>query len=149
MPYDNLRNGRYSQLGQEYFITTVTANHRPVFLDFWNCRLLVKVLREVEDDGWGQWLAWVIMPDHFHGLFSLGERGTLSEAIGRVKGVSSFSINRHLGKKGALWQRAFHDHALRREEDRRAVARYIVANPLRKGLVTNIMDYPHWDCVWL
>ena len=29
------------------------------------------------------------------------------------------------------------------------VARYIVANPLRAGLVTKIGDYPFWNAVWL
>ena len=35
------------------------------------------------------------------------------------------------------------------EEDLRAVARYIVGNPLRAGLVRNVLDYPYWNCVWL
>ncbi|MCF6281296.1 MAG: hypothetical protein L3J28_03650 [Candidatus Polarisedimenticolaceae bacterium] len=42
-----------------------------------------------------------------------------------------------------------HDRAIRKEEDLVAIARYIVANPLRAGLVKSIKDYPHWDCVWL
>jgi hypothetical protein len=29
------------------------------------------------------------------------------------------------------------------------LARYIVANPLRAGLVEHLGDYPHWDAVWL
>jgi hypothetical protein len=29
------------------------------------------------------------------------------------------------------------------------VARYIVANPLRAGLVEHLGDYPLWDAVWL
>jgi len=29
------------------------------------------------------------------------------------------------------------------------VARYIVANPIRAGLVDNIGQYPYWDAVWL
>jgi len=29
------------------------------------------------------------------------------------------------------------------------VARYIVANPLRAGLVESVRDYPHWDAIWL
>jgi putative transposase len=48
-----------------------------------------------------------------------------------------------------VWQRGFHDHALRKEEDIVSVARYIVANPVRDGLVRRIGDYPHWDAVWL
>ena len=35
------------------------------------------------------------------------------------------------------------------DEDLVAVARYIVANPVRAGLVKNVRDYPHWDAVWL
>ena len=31
----------------------------------------------------------------------------------------------------------------------RDVARYIVANPLRAGLVERVGDYPYWDAVWL
>ena len=28
-------------------------------------------------------------------------------------------------------------------------ARYVVTNPVRAGLVDNIMEYPHWDAVWM
>jgi hypothetical protein len=28
-------------------------------------------------------------------------------------------------------------------------ARYLVANPLRPGLVERIGDYPYWNAVWL
>jgi hypothetical protein len=29
------------------------------------------------------------------------------------------------------------------------MARYIIANPLRAGLVDRIGDYPLWDAMWL
>ncbi|MFP3408382.1 transposase, partial [Pseudomonas sp. SIMBA_065] len=48
-----------------------------------------------------------------------------------------------------IWQPGYQDHALRREERLVHVARYIVANPLRAGLVKSVRDYPHWDAVWL
>jgi len=54
------------------------------------------------------------------------------------------------GKEGhSVWQDGFHDHALRREEDLKEVARYIIANPVRAGLVTRVGDYPLWDACWL
>ena len=34
-------------------------------------------------------------------------------------------------------------------EDIKALSRYIVANPLRAGLVENIGEYSHWDAIWL
>ena len=36
-----------------------------------------------------------------------------------------------------------------KHDDIRRIARYIVANPLRAGLVQTIGDYPHWDCIWM
>ena len=53
------------------------------------------------------------------------------------------------GSQGGLWQRGYHDRALRRDEDLKAAARYIVMNPLRAGLVKRPGDYPLWDAVWL
>jgi hypothetical protein len=43
----------------------------------------------------------------------------------------------------------FHDHALHRDEDLKNLGLYVVANPLRAGLVKSLGDYPHWDAIWL
>jgi REP element-mobilizing transposase RayT len=66
-----------------------------------------------------------------------------------VKSRSAIEINRLLGRRGRIWQKGFHDHAIRKEEDLRAVARYVVANPVRAGLVQSVRDYPHWDARWI
>ena len=90
------------------------------------------------------------MPDHVHWLFQLGmDDQDLSTLIKGFKARSARRVNEKLGQQGALWQRAFHDHALRADEDVKAIARYIVANPLRAGLAKNIGDYPLWDAAWL
>jgi REP element-mobilizing transposase RayT len=94
-------------------------------------------------------LAWVLMPDHLHWLLVLGNRHSLGQVLNVLKGRSARALNRHLGRRGAIWQPAFHDHALRADEELREIARYIVANPLRAGLAAKLGDYPHWDAVWL
>lgn len=48
-----------------------------------------------------------------------------------------------------VWSRAFHDHAVRREEDLDAMARYVIGNPVRAGLAADVMGYPYWDAAWL
>ena len=88
-------------------------------------------------------LAYVVMPDHVHWLVRLQPQGSLGEAARRYKALFSLALGE------PVWQRGFHDHALRDDEDLRAVARYIVANPLRAGLVEDIGAYPHWDATWL
>jgi len=40
-----------------------------------------------------------------------------------------------------LWQPSFYDHVLRNDEDLPAVARYILNNPVRKGLVDHYTEY--------
>lgn len=149
MPYSNLRKGRYSEPGREYLVTVVTYQRVPWFNDLNSARLLVKEMRRLKNEGTVTWLAWVVMPDHFHALLSLDGRISLSEAMNKLKGRSARVINNHLDRAGPFWQRNFHDHALRREEDRLQLARYVVANPLRAGIVERLGDYPHWDSVWL
>jgi REP element-mobilizing transposase RayT len=149
MPYSNLRKGRYSEPGREYLVTTVTHERVPWFQDFYSARLLVMEMQRLEKEGVAAWLAWVIMPDHFHALLSLTGETSLGAVMNSLKGRSARAINARYGRTGSLWQTSFHDHALRTEEDRMEIARYVVANPLRAGIVECLGDYPHWDSVWL
>jgi len=150
MSYDDLRKGRYSEQRQVYFVTSVLAEReRRYFADFSCARCVVAEMRALHDDEAVSSLAWVVMPDHVHWLFQLGGDTNLSAAVKRFKACSARRVNGYLGRQGALWQKAFYDHALRRDEDVQSVARYIVANPLRAGLAENIGDYPLWDAIWL
>lgn len=145
-----LRKGRVSIQNQCYLVTTVTRARRPVFRDLSHGRIVVQALRYAALNGTAQTIAFVVMPDHLHWLFSLSAEIELSTIVSRMKRHTARRINRVSGTAGAcLWQRGFHDHALRYDEDIRAVARYIVANPLRAGLVKCVGDYPLWDAEWL
>jgi len=57
------------------------------------------------------------LPDHIHWLFTLNEGLTLSQVMQRFKARSAHAINRYLKKNGSVWQKAYYDHALRKEED--------------------------------
>jgi REP element-mobilizing transposase RayT len=143
-----LRLGRYSQTDQVYLITAVTHQRQPFFADWRAGRLLVHQLRKAQDAGWADSLAWVVMPDHVHWLMQLKGRD-LSSVVHRVKCQGAGQVNGYLGRSGQFWQRGFHDRALRNDEDLRPVARYIIANPIRAGLVKRVHDYPLWDAHWL
>ena len=149
MSWDDLRKGRYSQAHGEYFITFNTQDKQPYFNDFNLAHLFCQQIAVNEIKYQCTWLTWVLMPDHFHGLLRLDENDNLSKTVGALKGASSFVINQRLKKKGKLWQTAFYDRALRADDDRKNIARYIAANPLRKGLVDNIGDYPFWHSIYL
>jgi len=148
MTYDALRKGRFSSPSQVYFVTTVTLG-REAYFDFSCGRQIVQEMRHVHDEGLLESLAWVLMPDHLHWLFQLKEGTDLPGVMKLFKARSARRANQFLGRRGTVWQRAYHDHALRKEEDVHQIARYIVANPLRAGLVKRIGDYPLWDAAWL
>ncbi len=143
-----LRRGRYSESGRAYLVTAVVYERRSVFTNFRVGRLLVDELKQAHDLNLVNSLAWVIMPDHFHWLFELRD-ATLPEVMKRVKSRSTLAINRACGTQGAFWQSGYHDRAARAEEDLIKIARYIIANPLRAGLVEHIGNYPLWDAAWL
>ena len=145
----DLRIGRTSIIGQTYSITAVTHERRRFFDDHRLARTVIRTLRSLSEVGIAHTHGFVVMPDHFHWLLTL-RGGTLSTLMARAKGRSARQVNLLLGRVGMpIWQRGFHDRALRRDEDVRQVARYIVSNPLRAGLVRAIGDYPWWDAEWL
>ncbi len=89
------------------------------------------------------------MPDHVHWLLQLGSCDALDIVVSRLKSATGRKANRALGRQGRLWEVAYHDRAIRSDQAIIDVARYIVANPLRAGLVANIGDYPYWNAIWL
>lgn len=138
-----LRSGRFSQAAQVYMVTVVTLNRQPFFEDFAAARTLVQTLKTASDLQRATTLAYVVMPDHLHWLMQLHEGTQLARCVRDVKSVTTHRLGH------AVWQRGFHDHAVRREEDLQALARYVVANPVRAGLVSRTGLYPHWDAVWV
>jgi len=110
-------------------------------------RCVVQALREIEAHA--STLCYVVMPDHVHWLLELGGDIGLSRVVQKFKSLSARKLRQRCVEVGSVWQRGFHDRAVRRHEDIRDVARYVVANPLRAGLVRSLKDYPLWDAAWL
>ena len=143
-----LRVGRFSEQNHIYLLTANTHRREPVFKDYALGRLVVHQFRHAQEKGVVDSLAWVVMPDHFHWLVQL-QKGSLGQLMCQVKSLSARSVNSATGRRGSLWQPSFHDHSLRQEESLVRVARYVVANPLRAGLVEKLGDYPLWDAIWV
>jgi putative transposase len=82
------------------------------------------------------------MPDHLH-LLVEGKSPSSDgrDFIKRSRQYSAFYYSRAFGMKP--WQRYGYDHVLRDDEKTVVVARYILNNPIRAGLVKRIEDYPY------
>ena len=70
-----------------------------------------------------------IMPNHIHLLIELSAGGhgnpPLQDIVGRIK---SYTTHKYGGK---LWQRSFHDHIVRNEDDYNKIWQYIENNHLK------------------
>jgi len=134
-----LRRGRVSLSGQLYLVTTCTAARVPRFANPSAAAGTCAILRNP-----GTWptvrpLVWVLMPDHWHGLLELRGIESLSVAMARMKGIVSRGFSARDNRP--LWQRSFHDHALRSEEGELDVSRYVLANPVGAGLAESWRDW--------
>lgn len=101
--------------------------------------------RRLWPDAW--LLAWVLMPDHWHALIQLGEPSCLRTVVGRLKTHTARVLPELIARP--VWEHGFHDHALRREQKLKAVARHIIMNPVRAGIADSPRTYAYWDAVWL
>ncbi len=142
--YSSLRKGRVSIPNQIYHLTASTLNRTNYFSNFELAKFLSKNLYRTEQ----KTLAFVVMPDHFHWLVQIDNNvSQLGDLIKSLK-VSTirFANNKNIELS---WQKGFYDRAIRKEEDLEDVARYIVMNPVRAGIVKSVRTYPFWNAVWL
>lgn len=147
-----LRRARVSIPGQIYLLTIVTHGRARRFVNWRSAAAVCAQLGEQRLWRDSTPLCWVLMPDHLHVVVSLGSCEGLPKLVQRMKAVTSRAANLAGAAPVAdsrTWMPGFHDRALRREDDLVAVARYVVMNPVRAGLVRRVGDYPYWDAAWV
>ncbi len=142
-----LRLGRHSHIGHAYVLTTVTHGRRRYFDDPTAAQVVMDVHHRIDTEGLTQSLAYVVMPDHIHWLVEL-RAFSLDYIMQRFKSSSALQVNRMLGQSGRFWQSGYHDHAIRSDESLFRHAMYVLGNPIRAGLTTQLGEYPHAWCRW-
>ena len=142
-----LRNGRVSIPGQVYLLTTNCFGRQPLLARADVAKLILDCLEWLDTEGRIILHGAVVMPDHLHIVASLNDL-SLDRVMHSLKGYTAHGVNRLMDRGGAVWQDGFHDHALRCEESARDAVMYCLANPVRKGLVAEFHQYPHWWCRW-
>lgn len=81
------------------------------------------------------------MPDHLHLLIeATSERADLVAFAAEAKQRTAYRYRRRHAQ--VLWQKGYYEQVLRDDEATLTVARYILANPVRAGLVEEPGDYP-------
>jgi REP element-mobilizing transposase RayT len=79
---------------------------------------------------------WVVMPNHVHVLVRPYEAYSLKAILQIWKSFTAHAINKHLSRRGQLWQRESFDHIVRSADHLERLRRYIRANPEKAGRYT-------------
>ncbi|HEX2121389.1 MAG TPA: transposase, partial [Thermoanaerobaculia bacterium] len=88
--------------------------------------------------------AWCVMPNHVHAVVHPIGTSTLASILHSWKSYSAKEINALLGRAGRLWQREYFDRIIRDDEDLEQTIQYVLANPVKSGLV----DWPFVSAGW-
>ena len=141
-----LRKGRKSIPGAYYSVTLTTYNRTPLLTTLNIPDIIYESFDWLETNNHLKWLCIMVMPDHIHAVFQLGNKLTLSKLIQSFKRFTAKRINTHRKQTRSIWQASFHDHGVRHDESLNKIIRYCYENPVRKGLVAQAEEYPHWRC---
>jgi len=122
-----------------FFVTTVTAQRRPIIRRDSTARLLIETLLHYRDIGKFLLHEFVVMHDHIHVLLTPAPEISLERAMQFIKGGFSYRLKYN----GPVWQASFTNHRVRDLEDYERHREYIRMNPVRARLAERPEDYPY------
>ncbi|MBI2907752.1 MAG: transposase [Chloroflexi bacterium] len=155
-----LKDYDYAQ-GGAYYVTICTFNREPIFGEIVDYEMRLNDYGRVVEEEWlvapnkrndVELDAYVVMPNHFHGILLIDRRGTVhraptSERFGKPTSDSLPTIVRYFksavtrrirvlrGDPAAVvWQRKYYEHVIRDETELNEKREYIVGNPLKWDL---------------
>ena len=115
-----------------------------IFLDDADRRSFIDNLGRVSQRfDWQVW-AWCLMDNHYHLLIET-RLATLSKGMREVNGVYTQAFNRRHRRVGHVLQGRYRAILVDQDAYLLELARYIVLNPVRAGLVQSAEDYA-WSC---
>ncbi len=125
-----------------YFLTLCSAEGRNVFSETKLAEHVIDCLMDCSSRYDYKLLAYCLMPDHLHLLVcpNGGERPVPQYV--QAFNSRSTRVFWQCSGNGRLWQRGFYDHIVRKDETLVEIAEYILANPVRKGLADDPVQYP-------
>ena len=126
---------------QQYSLIICTRDRRPFFTDAETVTAVLASIRRCAEACQFAGIAYCFMADHVHLVVAaMAPNSDLMTFTSRWKQRAGYEHRRRTGEY--LWQPSHFDHVLRDEEQTRRAVRYVLENPVRKGLVREFEEYP-------
>lgn len=142
--------------GGTVFLTVTTLDRRPLLATEPEVTRLRSAASRVHADWPFDFVAAVVLPDHFHFLWTLPDGDdAYSKRLGRLKSLFTQSLpandplrraptaSRRTQHESGVWQRRFWEHTVRDEDDFKAHLDYIHYNPVKHGYAARPAEWPH------
>jgi putative transposase len=105
-----IRNADYSQIlanDRTFFITSSIWGKRSLLRSDRAAGLFIEVIYHYRDQGKFLLHEFVVMPDHFHVIITVGNEMSVEKAVQLIKGGFAFRAGRDLGLRAPVWQKGF------------------------------------------
>ncbi len=137
---DRIPGNRFVE-GCTYFVTMTLLERQPLFADPRAAEITFRELQYYRHKHEIELYAYVIMPDHVHVVLRPIGHLTLPRWVRRFK-----TFVAHALEQGPIWMRDYWSEYLWDDEMIAQKIEYIHRNPIRRGLVNEVGDYP-WSSI--
>jgi putative transposase len=143
IPIRHSRAANIAASMRTFFVTSSILGKRNLLQSPRSAELLVEVIYHYRSQQKFLIHAFVIMPDHFHILMTLGREISVERAVQFIKGGFAFRAGKELGFKSPVWQRGFSEMRIFDAVGCARVREYIDQNPVKRGLALNPTEYAY------
>ena len=126
-----------------FFVTSCTWGRRSLLQSDRAATLFIQALHAYRSAGKYRLHGYVVMPDHFHLLLTVGSGITIERAVQLVKGGFAFRAGKELGLRAPVWQKGFPEVRVLDSESFENQRDYIHNNPVHLRLAGDAPAYPY------
>ena len=135
--------------GQYYHVYNRGVNRQQIFSDKDNYDFLLRRIRQFLLDYELTFIAYCLMPNHYHFLIRVDSDDKLSPFIQRLFNSYTQAYNRQQKRSGTLFESRAKSKLVPEDKYLLHLVRYIHLNPVQAGLVENPGDWPYSNyLVW-
>src|SRR5436305_5705053 len=117
-------------------------NRAPVFVSAADYLAFLQALAQTQQRYPFRLFGYCLMTNHFHLLLQPEDGVSISRVLQSLTVAHTWRYHRGHGTGGHVGQGRFKSPVVQDDDHALTVLRYIEANPLRAGMVTDLADYP-------
>jgi REP-associated tyrosine transposase len=124
-----------------FFATSSIYDKRSLLQSQRSANLFVDVLFHYRNESNYLLHEFVVMPDHFHVLLTVGSQISIEKAMQFIKGGFAFRAARELGFHTPIWQKGFSETRVSEPGAYARFKNYIYENPVARGLALHASGF--------